>query len=432
MKKIVFILLLILFLTSCNYSSEEAFEKDYDMRFGIGGQIYPFEDKNEIYERTAELDSLGGVWLRHPGKGMTWYEVEEERGSYDFSKMDAIMEENNHPWVMFVYGMVGNVYPFGEFSKEYLGSLNSKEEILSYLIENTLDIEDQEQRVDAENYIREFVGRYKGEIDYWEIGGNEGLPAEGKAEIIIATYPWIKEEDPGSYVVVTAINGDDDNLFYQNLDAFEDLMAKGGGDYFDIANFHYYGNIAEGFDDRLEERYFEYKDILDKYNVHKPIWVTETCTSSSDHGLSGKSNDERQARDLIKRMVVYSSLGAEKVFWYGYGAHQEGDKFYGCSLLDNNGNPKPAYYNFKLLVEKLGYYDSVEIVEDDNVRLYKFLVEGEEIYVGWTESGEEEVDLGDVIVTYILEEKGDIKPEKEFVYGKFMLSESPVFVESLD
>lgn len=436
MKKIVLLLFVLFIICSC--SVQEPREVDYDIRFGVGGQVYPSdidEGVDEIYDRTRELDKLGDIWLRHPGKGVSWYEVEPEKGEWDFRKLDAILDGSNHPWIFPTYGMVGQVYPFGGFSETELKSKSSKGGLIDYIVEHGLNMSIPEHKADAEVYVKMLVGRYKEDIKYWEVGGNEGLQDPTKFGIITNTYEWIKEADSSSTVLVTANCGDDDELFYNNIEALDEMMAKGLGEYFDIANFHYYGLVEGDFEERLEDRYSTYKQTLEKYGVYKPIWVTETCTSSYVKGLSGPSNEVRQARDVVKRLTIFSALGAEKVLWYGYGEHSEGDKFYGCSLLDG-GEPKPAYYTFELMVEKLGYYDSVRTIKDDDIRLYEFVTGGDSVFVAWVVSGTQTVDfsdyVGEALVTYIVEESGVSEPEVEFVDdGIFELSESPIFIENI-
>ena len=72
-----------------------ASEIDFSMRIGIGGYLYPDIEFGEeaILAATRELDQLGLVWLRHPGRGISWYEVQPTRDTWDFSKLDAVVEE---------------------------------------------------------------------------------------------------------------------------------------------------------------------------------------------------------------------------------------------------------------------------------------------------------------------------------------------------
>lgn len=410
----------------------------YACRFGVGGGLYPdiAAGAESIYRATRDLDEVGLVWLRHPGTGMAWHEVQPTRDTWDFRKLDAIVEDNEHPWLFPTYGMVGNPYPFGGFSDEYARSLGSKEETVAYIVEHGVDMSDPTQRADAEVYIKTLVERYKDRIKYWEVGGNEGIGDPQRFGIVRNTFTWIKEVQPDALVVVTAVGGDDDNQFYNGLRAFDILLEQGMGDYFDIANFHYYGPIGGDLEGRLEQRFDEYKAVMDKHGVRKPIWVTETSTCGYEESIvSPGGTEELQARHVVQRMVVFAGKGAEKVFWYDFRQLTPEDKFYGCNIYDSVDGPKPAYYTFKLLVEKLGYYDKVETVRADDVRLYQFrLPNGESVFVAWS-STPQSLDLSSASsterlkVTHIIE-GGDATPRTEIVQGtQIDVSASPVFIE---
>jgi hypothetical protein len=411
----------------------------YDMRFGIGGGLYPDIKAGEvsIFKVTRELDKLGMVWLRHPGTGISWREVQPTRDTWDFGKLDAVVQDNDHPWLFPTYGMIGNPYPFNaDFSKEYINSLGGKEEIMAYIKANAVDMSDPVQRADAEVYVKTLVDRYKDRIRYWEIGGNEGIPSPGRFEIVVNTYAWIKEVQPDALVVVTAVGGDDDNQFYTELAAFDSLLERGMGDYFDIAHFHYYGVIEGELEERLEQRFDEYKAIMDKHGVRKPIWVTETSTSSYEKSIvSGAGSEEIQARHVVVRMVVFAGRGAEKVFWYNFGELTAEDKFYGCNIYDSVQGPKPAYFTFKLLVDKLGYYKKVEMLRADEVRLYRFALQnGGPIFVAWSDTPHvldlsDHTDADRLLMTHIIEDDST-EPRTEVVQSSGIpLSPSPVFIE---
>jgi hypothetical protein len=410
---------------------------DYSIRFGVGGNIYPstYADVSEIYAATQEVDKLGYVWLRHPGTGISWYQIQPTKTTWDFEKLDAVIDDNKHPLIIPIYGMVGNIYPFGGFSEDYLVSLSNREEVLNYITSNTMNLSDPQQKEDAELYVTTLVSRYKDQIDYWEIGGNEGLPSEGKVDFIYYTYPWIKEADPDSQVLITADCGDGDWAFYDNINALDEILYK-ANDSFDIANFHYYGYLDGNFEERLEERYDEFKAVLDKHNITKPIWVTETSTSSDyDSIISPGGTEEQQARDVVKRLVIFSAKGAEKVFWYSYGDHTTSDLFYGCSLVSWSG-PKPSYYTFKLLVDKIGFFENVTKLEGDNVWLFEFKnPDGSTVFVGWAKTPEtinmtSYIDGEKVFVTHIIEDRASTEAETEIMQTNAIeLTESPIFIE---
>jgi len=297
-------------------------------------------------------------------------------------------------------------------------------------------MENEEQRADAEKYVKTFVNRYKDKIKYWEIG-NEGIVAPGTFDIIRNTYTWIKEVYPEAMVIITGVAGDDDKTFNEHLEALGSLLAKGIGEYFDIANIHYYGRIGDKFDPKLEKIYEDYKATMDKYGVEKPIWVTETSTSSHANSvLSGPSSEQEQARHVVKRLVIFSAKGAEKVFWHDYKETYSDNKFYQCNLVDPETSiPKPAYYTYKLVVEKIGYYRTVQTLMSGPVSLYKFTnPNNQHVLVAWAESPKtvdltEFIEAENVLVTRIVENVSTNPQTSIAKTSAVQLSVSPIFIE---
>lgn len=411
----------------------------YDMIFGVNGGMYPpIEDgEDNILDVTKDLDKLGMVWLRHPSKGANWFEVQPTKETWNFNKLDAVLKNNNHPWVFEIYGEKGTVYPFGSFSKEYMESLPDKKAIMDYIKAHAVDLNDPVQRVDAELYVKTFVNRYKDRIKYWEIG-NEGLPSSNRYDIITYTYAWIKEAYSEAVILVTGVAGDDYSTFNEHVAVLDSLLAQGVGNYFNVANIHYYGRTVENFEEHLETVFDNYKGVLDKYGVQKPIWVTETSTSSHENSiLSGPSSEEIQSRHIVKRPVIFLAKGAKKVFWHDYKATYANDLFYQCNLVCPDTNiPKPSYYTFILLIDKLAFLKAVETVRKDDVRLYKFTTDTDEtIFVSWSRTPQNislsaYIDKENVLVTHIVEDRSSTQPKTESVNAKNVpVTDSPIFIQ---
>ena len=216
----------------------------------------------------------------------------------------------------------------------------------------------------------------------------------------------------------------------------DSIFAKGATDSFDIANFHYYGYLEDDFEEMLEQRYDEYKEKLDKYGIDKPIWVTETGTCSElDSTISPGGTELRQAQDIVKRFVIFSAKGAEKVFWYSYGSQGQGDLFKGCNLV-NGQDKKPGYYNFKLMVDKFGHFETATKLRGDNVWIIKFVnPDKSSVYVAWAKTPET-VDLSlyigksSAFVTHIIQDRGTSTHNTETIdTTSVTLTENPIFLE---
>ncbi|MFH1784885.1 MAG: hypothetical protein ABH842_00505 [Candidatus Micrarchaeota archaeon] len=417
-------------------------DKNYSIRFGINGGLYSDgKNKQEFYLIKKQLDDTGPIWLRHLGK-VGWFDISSQKGEWDWELLDNVLLNDTHPWVIEIFGSTGTVYPYGGFSHDYLTQIprngGTKEDIMNYIKSYSVNLSDPQQLVDTEEYVKTFVLRYKDQVKYWEIS-NEGINAPNRYELIKYCYKWIKEVHPDAIIILTGIAGDDDEMFDTGLASLDTMLANGIGDYFDVGNFHYYGKIETNFEKQLEDRYYAYDSLLKKYNLTKPIWVTETSTSSATNSvLSGPSSEKLQAQHLVKRFVVFAGMGAEKVFWHSFKASDIDNKFYECNLVDQNTNqPKPAYYTFKLLMGKIGYFQSVTKLQGNTIRLYKFTNSEDVVFVAWSTNSSQTLDLSSylgsdsVLVTHLLEERNATIIKEELPSNNITITESPIFIEEL-
>ena len=114
------------------------------------------------------------------------------------------------------------------------------------------------------------------------------------------------------------------------------------------------------------------------------------------------------------------------------------------------GEPRPVYYTYKLIIDKLGKFSSVETLKNKNSRIkaYKFIVNDRPIYVKWYEDeihdkpGEKEgsitIDASSIIgkskvkITHIVTKKGQAEPDIEFSSSsKITLTKTPIFIEEM-
>ena len=405
------------------------------MRFGVNGGMYPGIDAgaDRIRQVTRELDELGPVWLRNAGRDMAWFDMQPTRDVWDFSKFDAVMEGNDHPWVFMLYRW--DAYPFDGFSARAMQESGNKRAMVKEISDHQVDLARAEHRADAEVYIKKVVERYKDRIHHWEVGA-EGLRSPGRLEFIRHTYGWVKEADPDAQVLVTAVAGDSEAMFDRNMDALDKLLEGGAGDHFDLGNIHYYGLTGDDLEERIERRFGEYRALLDRHGVDAPIWVTETGTSShADSRLSGKSSERAQARDVVRRLVVFAAVGAERVIWHNYRVTSPADHFHECNLISARGGPKPAYHAYVNLVSRIGRFERVEALRTDDVRVYRFHdAGGDAVTVAWART-EGEVDLTGLLGTdplartEIIVEGGGAATQATVPPGAVLLGPDPVFLE---
>ena len=269
-----------------------------------------------------------------------------------------------------------------------------------YIAEHTLDLSDDQQRADAEAYVKALVSRYQHQVRFWEIG-NEGVRAIDVSGIVEATSGWIREVDPHAKVLVPALAGNDNEDFTEGLEVLDELLADGLGEHFDIGNYHYYDTVGRDFEERMIAAQTRCRDLLADHGLDKPIWVTETSTSSLSHStLSGGSSARYQACDVVRRFVLFTAHGAQRTFWhtFRYGSSRPGDKFAGCNLYTEGGDEKPAWWALQLVVDKIGHFQRVDVVREDKLYLYRYeVIPDEFVFVAWgSETSQIEYDLSGV------------------------------------
>ncbi|HDP70599.1 MAG TPA: hypothetical protein ENN38_07340 [Actinobacteria bacterium] len=185
-------------------------------------------------------------------------------------------------------------------------------------------------------------------------------------------------------------------------------MAKLNGKYFDIFDFHWYGN-ATGDYLKVRDIYEYIKQKIDERDLSptEGYWITEMGGTYSGDPLPLKfengydppfQTEKQQAIDLVKRYVYSLSIGVEKVFM-AFGL-KEGFKYdegyfdFTGFIYDGKyeydkgkGVKKLSYYTYKLMTEKLedSDWDNIETVIDgtDNVYAYKFTNQGKPVWVVW-------------------------------------------------
>jgi hypothetical protein len=177
------------------------------------------------------------------------------------------------------------------------------------------------------------------------IMGTWGHYGADYAAMLKAVYPAVKAADPGSQVVFGGLAYSSWVPFGQFIEGLlDDVLRAGGGDYFDILNYHYYEVTAPqwnpyGSDILGKTSYLRQK--LAEYGVtDKPIICSEA-------GAFGQPADpaqmETQAQYVAKLYARGLAGGLPAVIWYSL--HEGTDQ----TGLVHAGVAKPAYAAFQTM-----------------------------------------------------------------------------------
>ncbi|MEW6587050.1 MAG: hypothetical protein AB1442_15755, partial [Nitrospirota bacterium] len=231
--------------------------------------------------------------------------------------------------------------------------------------------------------------------------------------------------------------------FVQHKKKFIEEFFPKAGTCFDILALHLntgYENIA------ATVNWFQKQ--MKRSDYRKPIWSEDTSSGpvldEPSYGPEGREKlealrqgnagtlrwfKEEQAKLLVKKTVIAFASGVDKVFisgdidWFNYYL----PIWRHMGLLDVEGNPKPAYYSFKTMVNRIDGFTGVERVTlPGDVYAYRFTKPSGIVYVLWSEREkiiELPVKSGKITVTDISGNQSQASPSNLHV------NSSPIFVE---
>jgi len=437
---------------------------------------------------TAENDiaGIGAKWTRYAGRdGLVWDIIESDKGQFDWEYNDKLYLETFKKGIeIFV-----SITPANKF---YQSTDKSPENV-----PRDMEAFKKFLKTAVERYDGDGIGDAPGSpiISFWQIGNeldlsfnNKSSPSE-QAGFLKESYKTIKSANPAAKVAISGAAGpegfDGARRFY--LPLLEELskIKDGQSDrYFDIFDFHWYP-FNDQYDYLTEfypgARKIYFKDYirnvrqsLTKYGYgNTPIFITETAQYSGTPGASKNINpqtalsqfkyrsEKEQAVFLIKQYVYSLANGVKKVLWatltewHNFGG-ETGSVWDNVGLInnpqnDNESHKKLGYYTYKKMAEVLegSDWDNIETIQEkDGVYVYKFVKNGQPIWVAWNDNtGEKQVTISGVssssvkiteaVPNYdsgkeVKDYAAAFKTEtKQIINNKltFTLGETPVFAE---
>ncbi|MCI4626498.1 MAG: hypothetical protein L3V56_11125 [Candidatus Magnetoovum sp. WYHC-5] len=207
------------------------------------------------------------------------------------------------------------------------------------------------------------------------------------------SYEAIKSADSEAIVLGAGVFGalpDSIDREFDSIDKFwQPLLQELAGKYIDVFDFHWFGVWKDS-----AVLYKKIRTALDDNGFSVvDIWMTEV-------GESSLEGEDKQAIDLVRRMVYPLTYGVKKVFW-AWGLIEGFPPFNCKSFFDDtaliydgycDGDPgygvkKLAYYTYKELIYKLDGIDlkKIEPLSEgtNNVYAYRFKKENGFVDVVW-------------------------------------------------
>lgn len=129
-------------------------------------------------------------------------------------------------------------------------------------------------------YVSRTVRRYGDRLRTWEVYNEPNLQVFWRDKpsganytaLLKRAYEEIKKVSPELVVLYGGTSG-------VPLDYIEESFAAGAGNYFDVMNIHPYH--WQGTPERMIEQIRNLKQLMKKYNINKPIWITEVGWSTA-------------------------------------------------------------------------------------------------------------------------------------------------------
>lgn len=235
---------------------------------------------------------------------------------------------------------------------------------------------------EPDNSSRISAGR--GEAGYW---GNYGAEY---AHMLCTVYPVIKAANPRAQVVIGGLAYDwfEDQGGPFVREFLDNVLAAGGGQCFDIMNFHYYPAFEahwSPYGPGLSGKANYLRSKLTQFGVSKPMICTEAGWRSDMD-----STPEIQTRYVIKLFTQSRASRLEHTMWWTW---IDPGSWYGAfGLLTQDRKPKPSFYGCKTAAEKIGgaiFNRALSTTElgDPAMEGYLFTLNLRSLYVLWSNDG---------------------------------------------
>ena len=358
----------------------------------------------------SEMASIGAQWT---SLYLPWSTVETSPGVYNWSQWDQVLADAAAHDLQIILTVGGNPSwaaetTCGPILTEHLPTfanfLTAAVQRYSDLPYNVLHwaLYNEPDNSDAVTYL--WVGGCWGDASNPKKA--PGASGYAYAEMLSYAYPAIKAGNSDALVVLGGlaydwfVGIDDGGVFDPAF--LDDLLLGGGGQYFDIMNFHYFP--------ASDYRWQDYDGDFDRYNRglvykanyiqneiirytgdSKPIMCSESGKNSINH--LGQNREEDQARFVVR---LYARAMSSEIFpmlyFEGVDELHLGEHLRHMGLLTEDLEPKPSYSVYETLVRELSGAEFVRVRDDlwNRFEGYEFNVNGRTKNVIWHTSAEAE------------------------------------------
>ncbi len=379
------------------------------------GPAKPFGDRSPVfglqlsemrYHDPVLVDESREVGAYYWRAFIFWDEIEPQRSqppSYDWSRYDALFGRASDRGLRIIAEISGNP----SWAADYPGGPPHDLDTLARFAAAAVERYDGDGVDDAPGGIRIREWELYNEPDNadpeialqgrgWGYWGHRGADY---ARMLRRVYPVIKLANPEARVILGGLAHDaflpDNGPF--DPDFLDDLLAAGGGPYFDVMNFHYYPPFAPAYAehgvDVLGKAAFIRKK-LQSYGLDKPMMVTEAGMWSAAEPPYPPATPEDQLRYVAKLYTRILAGGIETAIWFQY------DDIWGVDdpargLVDGDLLRKPSWNAYRLASAELAGAIPERPARDPVAagEVYWFRQGEDRLAVAWTEAGQASLNI---------------------------------------
>ena len=340
----------------CLFKSSSVLKEPY----GVCTHINTPGIKDEFDTRIQDLNMIKSVGASFFRTSLSWPRLINNNKSYDFDHFNQMMKTVDCSSLK----MLSIVTLHGKFKMTQIN--------------------------DWVEYISNVCSVYN-QIKYWELINEVDLVRNWTPDIYAVDYITLLKI---GYQTVKRINRKNKVLFsgISNSDSqyLDSVLCQNVSEYFDIMNVHRY-NHKKDEPESLLDYYKQLEKKLTKYNVAKPVWMTECGCSTAE----GWTTEETQSMRLPRIFLISFACGVDKVFWYKSRSREmnpeDPEDYFG--LWHKDYTPKPAYYAYRTLT-RMCPDKSVRpaLCRQENVYIAQWRrPDGKRAYGLWTSTGKETV-----------------------------------------
>lgn len=355
-----------------------------------------YTDTVKVAADLTMAHEMGSRWHR---LSVPWNQIETAPGVYDWEMMDAVITQT----VSAGFQPLAMVWGAPEWAAaQSCGPISDTASFTSFL--------------------KALFTRYQSDVNAWEftnepdrreahpswgaVVGCWGLEAEAYAEQLAIFYQNARQFAPSALVVSGGLAYDGWENHERSF--WENILAAGAGQYFDVANIHYYPINLEEFP-TTAHKVDEIRTIMKTYGVdHKPIWITETGMWTN---ASAGGNIEVQKDFIVKEQTRGLAAGVENLFWFDPREREVDPGDTERYLFTKDHEPLAGYATYQFFASKVSgtVVDSGPVAGlPEGFEAYRFTKSGSELYIAWsTTAAQTTVTFNSVLDAIVTDRDGD-------------------------